>query len=105
MAFSGGIAWVDPTGEKSMAPRLIFGIGEDPAFHPEGPFSVSPPTIRAFFRLEVPQVFEDEYRRSLFRGKLHNASAHLMSDLGVYGADLAPEVGIVLFMLCDDARP
>jgi hypothetical protein len=104
MAFSGGIAWVDPTGEKSLAPRLIFGVGEDPAFHSESPFRISPPTIRALFRLELPQVLEDEDRRCLLRGELHNASAQHLRDLGVYGADLAPEVGIVLFVLCDDAR-
>src|SRR6266567_2427021 len=93
----------DPTGDNPLVPRLIFGVGEDPALHPEGPFRISPPTIRALFRLEVPQVLEDEYRSFLLRGELHNASAHEMSDLGVYGADLAPEVGIVLFVLCDDA--
>ena len=103
MAFSGGIAWVDPTGNDPLVPRLIFGVGEDPALHPECPFRISPPTIRALFRLEVPQVLEDEYRRSLLRGELHNASAHQMSDLGVYSAYLAPEGGIILFALCDDA--
>ena len=83
MAFSGGVAWVDPTGEKSLAPRLIFDVSADPALHPECPFRISPPTIRALFRLEVPQVLEDEYRSSLLRGELDNASAHQMSDLGV----------------------
>ena len=103
MAFSGGIVWVDPTGDNPLVPRLIFGVVEDPAFHPECPFRISPSTILALFRLEVPQVLEDEDRSSLLRGELHNASAHEMSYLRVYGADLAPEVGIVLFILCDDA--
>ena len=104
MAFSGGIAWVDPTGDDPLVPRLIFGVVEDPALHPVCPFRISAPTILTLFRFEIPQVLEDQYRSSLLCGEPHNASAHEMSYLGVYALDLAPEVGVVLFVLCDDAR-
>jgi hypothetical protein len=103
MAFSGGIAWVDTTGQDPLAPRFVFGEGEDPPLHPEGSFDISPMTILALFRLEVSQVFKHQDGSSLLCGELDNASTHQMRKVGIRVADLAPEVGIVLLVLRDDA--
>ena len=84
-------------------PCLIFGIAEDTPLHPESPFAIAPSAIRALFRLEIAQVLKDEDRGPLLSGELDNASAHQMGNLLIHVADLAPEVGIVLFVLCDDA--
>jgi hypothetical protein len=50
-------------------------------------------------------MLKDENCCPLLLGKLDNAGAHQMSNLLVHLLDLAPEVGIVLFSLYDDARP
>src|SRR5947207_11346623 len=103
MAFSRCVARVDPTGDDPLVPRLVFGVGEDPPLHPECSFAVSPAAILALFRLEGSQVFKHENSRPLLSGKLHNASAHQMGNVLIGVADLAPEVGIVLFVLGNDA--
>lgn len=102
-AFSGGIAWVNPTRDHPQVPRLVCGEGEDPPLHPVGSFPVSPVAIRAFFRLEVPQMLEDQDTGPLLLGEQHNASAHQMGNVLIDGSDLAPEVGIVLFIFGNDA--
>ena len=50
--------------------------------------------IRPLFRLEVPQVLEDQDTRSLILGELDNASAHQMGNLLICVSDFAPEGGI-----------
>jgi hypothetical protein len=59
--------------------------------------------ILAFFRLEVPQVLEDQNAGPLLAGELDNASAHQMGNMLIRVADLATEVGIVLFIFGNDA--
>ena len=103
MAFSGRVARVDPAGDDPSVPRFIFGEVEDPPLHPEGSLRVPPAAILALFRLEGSQVFKHENSRPLLSGKLHNASAHQMGNVLIGVADLAPEVGIVLFVLGNDA--
>ena len=103
MTFPARIARVDPTGDDLLVPCLIFGIGEDTPFHQESPFAIAPVAIRALFGLEVTQMLEDKDRCLLLSGKLDNAGTHQMGNLLVHVADLAPEVGIVLFVLCNDA--
>ncbi len=103
MAFSRCVARVDPTGDDPLVPRLVFGVGEDPPLHPECSFAVSPAAILAQITLEGSQVFKHENSRPLLSGKLHNASAHQMGNVLIGVADLAPEVGIVLFVLGNDA--
>jgi hypothetical protein len=48
-------------------------------------------------------VLEDEDGSPLLTGELDNTRTHQMGYLLIHVADLAPEVGIVLFVLCDDA--
>src|SRR5947209_1728850 len=59
--------------------------------------------ILPFFRLEVPQVLEDQDTRPLLLGELDNASAHQMGNVLICIADVAPEGGIVLFVFGNDA--
>ena len=103
MTFPARIARVDPTGDDLLVPRLIFCVLEDTPFHPEGSFAVPPVAILALFRPEVAQILKDEDRCPLLAGELDNAGTHQMGNLLVHVADLAPEVGIVLFVLRDDA--
>ena len=49
-------------------------------------------------------MLKDEDRCRVLLGKLDNAGTHQMGNLLVHLLDLAPEVGIVLFVLRDDAR-
>ena len=102
-AFSGRIAGVHPASNHPQVPCLVFGEVEDPPLHPEGTLAVPPVAILAFFRLEVPQVLKDQNTGPLLAGELDNASAHQMGNLLICVADLAPEVGIVLFMFGNDA--
>ena len=48
-------------------------------------------------------MLEDQDTRSLILGELDNASAHQMGNLLICVSDLAPEVGIVLFIFGNDA--
>src|SRR5260370_11772884 len=102
-ALSGRIARVHPAGEDTHVIRVILRIFENTPLHPKCSFDVSPMAILALLRLEVPQVFKHEDGSPLLCGELDNASAHQMGDLLISVADLAPEVGIVLFVLCNDA--
>jgi hypothetical protein len=104
MAFSGRVARVDSAGEDLSVPRFILGVLENPPFHPERSLRVPPAAILALFRAEVPQVFKHEDGSPLLCGELDNASAHQMGKVLIGVADLAPEIGIVLFVLCNDAR-
>src|SRR5436305_4507847 len=103
MAFSRRVARVDPAGENPSVPRLVFGVGEDPPLHPEGSLRVSPAAILALFRLEVSQVFKHQDGSLLLCGEQDNAGANQMGNVLIGVADLAPKVGIVLFVLCNDA--
>jgi hypothetical protein len=103
MTFPARIARVDPTGDDLLVPRLIFCVLEDTPLHPEGSFAVPPVAVRALFRLEVAQMLKDKDRSPLIAGKLDNTGTHQMGNLLVHLRDLAPEVGIVLFVLRDDA--
>src|SRR6266568_3186782 len=50
-----------------------------------------------------PQVLEDQNTGPLPAGELDNASAHQMGNMLICVSDLAPEVGIVRFILGNDA--
>ena len=104
VALSGCIAWVDSAGHDPSVPRFIFGVGEDPPLHPESSLRVATARIRALLRLEVAQVFKHQNGSPLLRSKLHNASAHQMSDMLIHMADLAKDRRIVLFVCCYDTR-
>jgi hypothetical protein len=104
MAFPGCVARVDPARDDPLVPRLIFGVVEDPPLHPERSFHVAPAAILALFGLEVSQVFKHQNGCPLLSGKLDNTSTHQMGNMLIHIADLAPEVGIVLLILCNDAR-
>ena len=103
MTLSGRVARVDPAGDDLLVPRLIFGVLEDAPLHPVGSFAVAPAAILPLFRPEVAQVLKDEDGSPLLAGELDNARTHQMGNLLIHVADLAPEVGIVLFVLRDDA--
>ena len=49
-------------------------------------------------------MLEDEYGTSMRDGKLDNAGTDLVGDMCINVSDLSPEVGIVLFVLGDDAE-
>src|SRR5260370_27686827 len=100
---SGRIARVEAGGQDALVVRLILGVLEDPPFHPVGPFTVSAMAILAPGRLEIAQMLEHQDVRLLCLCKLDNAGAHQVRNLLIYRADLAPEVGIVLFILGNDA--
>ena len=102
-AFSGRIAGVHSAGNNPQVPCLVFGEVEDPPLHPEGTLAIPPVAILAFFRLEVPQVLEDQNTGPLLAGEPDNARAHQMGNMLIGVADLAPEVGIVLFIFGNDA--
>ena len=48
-------------------------------------------------------MLEDENTRPVLGGELDNAAAHQVRDLFVHVPDFGPEVGIVLFVLGNDA--
>src|SRR6266568_2608306 len=100
---SGRIARVHPAGNHPQVPCLVFGEVEDPALHPEGTLALPPVAILTFCRLEVPQVLEDQHTGPLLAGELDDASAHQVGNMLICVSDLAPEVGIVLFILGNDA--
>src|SRR6266481_7771595 len=100
---SGRVARLDPARDDLLSPRLIFGVREDAPLHPVGAFAVPPVAILPLLRAQVPQVLEDEDASPLLAGELDNPGTHQMGDVLIPVADLAPEVGIVLFVLRDDA--
>jgi hypothetical protein len=102
--FSGRMVRVDAGSQDTQVPRLVFGEIEDPPLHPEGTLAIPPTAILPFFRLEVPQMLEDQNTRSLILGELDNASAHQMGNLLICVSDFAPEGGIVLFVFGKDAN-
>src|SRR6266852_844265 len=103
MTLSGCVARVDPARDDLLIPRLILCVLEDAPLHPVGSFAVPPVAILPLLRAQVPQVLEDEDRSPLLAGELDNTGTHQMGYLLIHVADLAPEVGIVLFVLRDDA--
>jgi hypothetical protein len=48
-------------------------------------------------------MLKDQNTRPLFFGKLNNASAHQMGEILIGIPDLAPEGGIILLPLFNDA--
>jgi hypothetical protein len=103
-AFPTGVAWIDPAGDDALVPCLIFGVREDAPLHPVGPLAVSPAAIRTLLGFEIAEVLKHQDARPVVVSKLHNASAHKMRERLIAVFDLAPEGGIVLFALGDDAR-
>jgi hypothetical protein len=103
MTRSGRVARIDPARDDLLSPRLIFGVREDAPLHPVGSFAVPPVAILPLLRAQVPQVLEDEDGSPLRAGELDNTGTHQMGYVLIHVADLAPEVGIVLFVLRDDA--
>src|SRR2546423_4350501 len=101
MAFSGCVSRVDAAGENLLVPRLVFGVLEDPPLHPECSLGISLATILPLLRLEISQVLKHQDGAVLLCCELDNTSAHQMRDLLIYLSDLPPEVGIVLFVLCN----
>src|SRR5437868_2691913 len=102
-AFSTGIAWIDSTGDNSLIPRFVFGIGEDASLHPESAFAIAPVTVLALLRLQVPKMFKHQDSCRVLLGKLDNASTHQMGDMFINVAYLIPESNIVLFTFCGNA--
>jgi hypothetical protein len=103
MTLSGRVARVDPARDDLLIPRLILCVLEDAPLHPVGSFAVPPVAILPPLRPQVPQVLEDEDASSLLAGELDDTGTHQMGYLLIHVADPAPEVGIVLFVLRDDA--
>jgi hypothetical protein len=103
--FPTGVAWIDPAGDDALVPCLLFGVLEDAPLHPEGSLAVSPAAIRASLGLEVAEVLKHQDGRPVVVSKLDNASTHQVRERRIDVLDLAPEVGIVLFALGDDASP
>ncbi len=56
--FSARIARIDTAGDDSFIPRLVFGVLEDAALHPEGPFAIAAMAVLAFGRFKVAQVLK-----------------------------------------------
>ena len=56
-----------------------------------------------FSGLQVPQVLEDEDAAPCSQANWTIRALTRWATCSVQVADLAPEVGIVLFVLCDDA--
>jgi hypothetical protein len=52
----------------------------------------------------LARLLENENTRLVLGGELNNAAAHQVRDLFVNVPDFGPEVGIVLFVLGNDAR-
>src|SRR5260370_924824 len=102
-AFSGRIAGADPAGDDPRVIRLILRIFEDTPLHPERSLRVPPAAILALFRFEVSQVFKHQNGSPLLTGELDNAGAHQMRKVLIGVADLAPEIGVVLFPFGHDA--
>ncbi len=101
--FPTGVAWIDPAGDDALVPCLIFGVLEDAPLHPEGPLAVSPAAIRASLGFEIAEVLKHQDGRPMVMSKLDDASTHQVRERLIDVLDLAPEVGIVLFALGDDA--
>ena len=95
---------VDSTGDDPLVPCFVFSVREDTSFHPESPFAIASVTILPPARFELAQVLKHQDARLVLSGKLDNTSTHQVRDLLIDMGDLAPEVDIVLFALCDDTR-
>ncbi len=103
MTLTAGIARIHTTGDDLLLPCLIFGIAEDAALHPVRTFRVATARILPLFGFEIAQVLKHHDARFIFFGELDYASAHQMGKGLITVADLAPEVGIVLLVLSQDA--
>ena len=103
VTLSTGVARIDAGGDDLMLPCLILAIAENAALHPVGAFAVAPARIPALFGLEIAQVFKHQDACTMLSCELDNARAHQMGKGLITVADLAPEVGIVLLVLSQDA--
>lgn len=103
-AFPARLTWTDAAGEDALVPRFVPGIGENTSLHPVRAFGIPTTAIPASLWLEIAQVFKHQNAGPLLPGKLDNPRAHQMRELFITLRDLSPEVHIVLFALCDDAR-
>ena len=104
MAFPARIAGIDAgRDDAACMPGLVLCVAENAPFHPVGAFAIATARIRALFRLQVAQMFKNQEARSVLPSELDNASAHQMRDLFVHVPDFGPEVGIVLFIVGNDA--
>ena len=101
--FPAGVLGVHPAGDDPLVPRLVRGVAEDAALHPEGPFAIASAAIPALLRFEVAQMFKDEDARLVLSGKLDDASTHLMGQLLIAVPDRAPQGNVILFTLGDQA--
>jgi len=101
--FPTGVAWIDSAGDDALVPCLIFGVLEDAPLHPEGSLAVSPATILALLWFEIAEVLKHQDGRPVVVSKLDNAGTHQVCERLIDVFDLAPEVGIVLFAIGDDA--
>ena len=100
-AFPAGIPGVDPAGDDTgLVPRLVFGVAENAALHPEGSLHVSSVTIPAFLRFQIAEVFKHQKRGSLRTCELDNAVADLVGKILVTMIDFALQIGIVLLAEC-----
>jgi hypothetical protein len=73
--------------------------------HPVGSLRIATTRILPLFWLEIAQVLKDQDAGLMFLGELDNATADQVRDVFIKMADFAPEVGIVLFILRQDASP
>lgn len=104
MTVSAAIARIDPAGDDATCiPRLIFAVAENAPFHPVGSLRIATTRILPLFWLEIAQVLKDQDAGLMFLGELDNATADQVRDVFIKMADFAPEVGIVLFILRQDA--
>jgi hypothetical protein len=101
--FTTGIAGIDPTGDDTSIVGFIFCIRENAPFHPECSFAIASSAILPFGRFKIPEVLKDEYACSVLLDKLDNTSAHQVGYLLIGVADLTPQIGIIPFVLCNDA--
>jgi hypothetical protein len=101
---SAGVARVDPAGDDTVCPCLIFGVLEDAPLHPEGAFDVPSAAILALLWLEIAQVLKSQNAGSMLNGKLDNTCAHLMGLRVVAVPEFLPEIGVILLTFSDDAR-
>src|SRR5215469_12432791 len=104
MAFPARMAWIDAgRDDTACIPRLVLCVAEDPPLHPVGAFPIAPARICALLWFESRQVFKNQYACSVLPSKLDNTAAYQVRDLFVNVPDFGPEVGIVLFVLSNDA--
>src|SRR5260370_18850387 len=99
---SGCVGRLHTAGDDLVLPCLILGVLENAAFHPVGALGVTTARVLPLFGLEIAQVLKDEHACTVIFGELDNASAHQMRHVLIGMADLTPEVGHVLFVLCYD---